>query len=89
MQLFKFNFVFFFKVPLTSKYLWRKLIFAPVGNALQPFFLHCLTNPAFLYASKHAKNQVSFVHDRARSGSSPDLTSQSTLHACLQRVNAM
>ena len=52
-------------------------------------FLHCLTNPAFLYASKHAKNQASFVHDRARSGASPDLTSQSTLHACLKRVNAM
>ena len=30
-----------------------------------------------------------FTTESGGEGSSPDLTSQSTLHACLQRVNAM
>ena len=57
-----------FKVPLTPKYFFAKT------NLCTMFETHCghlfifLTNPVILKASKVAKNQASFVHDRVRRG---------------------
>lgn len=57
------------KCPLLQYIFSLKLILAPVGNMLWPFFsIIFLTNPAFLQASKHAKNQASSFHNRVRRG---------------------
>ena len=76
-----------FEVPLTPKHSFHK------NESLHLFETHCghlfflLTNPATLYASKPSI----FCSRSSQKGSVsiPDLTSQSTLHACLQRENVM
>ena len=73
---------------LTPKYLLLKWIFAPVQNALRPFFLsdkscHYNFRLQNMRKTKHLCSQPR----QKGSGSTPGLPS--TLHACLQRVNAM
>jgi len=66
-----------------------KLIFAAVRNALQPFFPPCNRSCHFIGLKTCEKPSIFCSRPRQKgSGSTPDLTSQSTLHACLQRVNA-
>ena len=76
------------KCPNPKISLLLKQIFAPVQNALRPFFLSdksCHYNYRLqnMRKTKHLCSQPS----QKGSGSTPGLPS--TLHPCLQRVNAM
>ena len=79
------------KVHLTPKY------FLPSNKSLHLFETHSpflpLFNPNldFLKAVKVKKSGHHLSHDRASKGygSIPGLTSQTSLHACLQRLNTM
>ena len=78
-----------FKVPITPKYFFR------LNKSLHLFETHCaffpLFNPNidFSQAVKVTKSGHHLSHDRASKGhgSIPCLTSQTSLHACLQRLN--
>ena len=80
-----------FKVPITSKYFFR------LNKSLHLFETHCAFLPLFnsnidlLQAVKVTKSGHYLSHDRASKGygSIPRLTSQTSLHACLQRLNTM
>ena len=79
------------KVHLTPKYFFR------LNNSLHLFETHCAflhifsPNLGFLQAVKVTKSDHHLFHDRASKGygSIPGLMSQTYLHACLQRLNAM
>ena len=83
--------VCFVKVHLTPKYFFRS------NKSLHLFELHCAFLPRFnpnldfLQAVKVTKSCHHLLHDRASKGygSIPGLTSQTSLHACLQRLNTM
>ena len=76
---------------LTPKYFFRS------NKSLHLFETHCalltLFNPNldFLQAVKVTKSGHYLLHDRASKGygSIPGWTSQTDLHACLQRLNTM
>ena len=80
-----------FKVHLTRKYFFRS------SRSLYLFDTHCAFLPLFnlnldfLQAVKVTKSGHHLSHDRASKGyrSFPGLTSQTSLHACLQRLNTM
>ena len=80
-----------FKVHLTPKYFFCS------NKSLHLFKAHCaflpLFNPNldFLQAVKVTKFGHHLLHDQASKGygSIPRLTSQTSLHACLQRLNMM
>ena len=79
------------KVHLTPKYLF------PSNKSLHLFETHCTFLPPFnpnldfLQVVKVTKSGHHLSHDRASKGygSIPGLTSQTSLHACLQRLNMM
>ena len=79
------------KVHLTPNYFFRLI------KSLHLFETHCAffplvsTNLDFLRAVKVTKSSHHLLHDRASKGyeSIPGLTSQTDLHACLQRLNTM
>ena len=79
------------KVHLTPKYFFRS------NKSLHLFETHCAFLPCFnpnlefLQAVKVTKYGHHLLHDRASKGygSIPGLTSQTYLHAWLQRLNAM
>ena len=79
------------KIHLTPKYCFRS------NKSLHLFKTHCaflpLFNPKldFLQAVKVTKSGHNLLHNRASKeyGSIPGLTSQTSLHACLQRLNTM
>ena len=79
------------KVPITPK------IFFRLNKSLHLFETHCAILPLFnpnvdlLQAVKVTKSGHHLSHDRASKGygSIPCLTSQTSLHACLQRLNTM
>ena len=79
------------KVLITPKY------FSGLNKSLYPFETHCAFLPLFnpnidlLQVVKVTKSGHRLSHDRASKGygSIPCLTSQTTLHACLQRLNTM
>ena len=79
------------KVHLTPKYFFRS------SNSLHMFETHCAFLPRFnpnrdfLQAVKVTKSGHHLSHDRASKGyeSIPGLTSQTTFHACLQRLTTM
>ena len=79
------------KVSITPKYFFR------LNKSLHPFETHCAILPLFnpnidlLQAVKVTKSGHHLSHDRASKGygSIPCLTSQTFLHACLQRLNTM
>ena len=80
------------KFPLTPKYFFFSLkwIFAPVRHALRPFFPS--SNKSCHFIGFKACEKPSIFCSRSSqkvSWCTPDLKSQSTLHTCLQRVNAM
>ena len=77
-------------VHLTPKYFIR------LNNSLHLFGTHCAFCPFLaliltLQAVKVTKSRHYLLHDRAGKGygSIPGLMSQTSLHACLQRLNAM
>ena len=80
-----------FKVHLTPKYFFCS------NKSLHLFDTHCAFLPLFkpnldsLLAVKVTKSGHHLAHDRASKGygSIPGLTSQTSLHACLQRLNTM
>ena len=57
-----------FKVPITPKCFFRKNESLHLFETHRGFFFLFLTNPAILEASKVAKIEASFVHDRVRRG---------------------
>ena len=79
------------KVHLSQKYFFR------LNKPLYLFEMHCAFLPCFnpnldfLQAVEDKKSGHHLSHDRASKahGSIPGLTPQTSLHACLQRVNAM
>ena len=79
------------KVPITPKYFFR------LNKSLHLFETHCAFLPLFnpnidlLQAVKVTKSGHHLSHDRASKGygSTPCLTSQTSLHARLQRLNTM
>ena len=79
------------KVHLTSKYFFR------LNKPLYPFETHCSFLPCFnpnldlLQAVKVTKSGYQLSHDRASKGygSIPGLKSQTSLHACSQKVHTM
>ena len=79
------------KVPISPKY------FFCLNKSLHLFEMHCaflpLLNPNIdlLQAVKVTKSGHHLSHDRASKGygSTPCLTSQTSLHACLQRLNML
>ena len=79
------------KVHPTPKYFFRS------HKSLQLFETHCAFLPRFnpnldiLQAVKVTKSGHHLLHDRGSKGygSIPGLMSQTSLHACLQRVNTM
>ena len=79
----------YLKVYLTQKYFFR------FNKSLHLFDTHCtflpLFNPDFLQFVKLTKSGHHLFHDRASMGygSIPGLTSQTSVHACLQRLNMM
>ena len=80
-----------FKVPLTPKY------FFCYNESLHLLETHCghffsFSNKSYLFIGFKTCEKPSIFCSRPSqkgSGCTPDLTSQSTLHACLQRVNAI
>ena len=82
---------FSFKVPIAPKYFFR------LNKSLHLFEMHWTFLPLFnpnidpLQAVKVTKSGHYLSHDRASKGygSIPCLTSQTSLHACLQRLNTM
>ena len=80
-----------FKVPITPKYFFR------LTKSLHLFETQCAFLPLFnpnidlLQTVKVTKSGHHLSHDRASKGygSTPCLTSQTALHACLQRLNTM
>ena len=84
----KFSLLLLFKVHLTLKYFFRS------SKSLHLFETQCrflpLFNPNldFIQAVKVTKSGHHLSHDRASKGygSIPWLTSQTSLHACLQRL---
>ena len=76
------------EVPIIPKYFFRLTI------SLHLFDTHCASLPLFnpnidlLHALKVTKSGHHLSHDRASKGygSIPGLTSQTSLHACLQRL---
>ena len=80
-----------FKVHLTPKYFFRS------NKSLHLFKRHCAFLPLFdpnldfLKAVKVTKSGHHLLHEWASKGygSIPGLTSQTSLHACLQRLNMM
>ena len=78
-------------MPISPKYFFR------LNKSLHLFEMHCaflpLLNPNIdlLQAVKVSKSGHHLSHDRASKGygSTPCLTSQTSLHACLQRLNMM
>ena len=76
------------KVPITPKYFFR------LNKSLNLFETHCAFVPIFnpnidlLQAVKVTKSGHHLSHDQASKGygSTPCLTSQTSLHACLQRL---
>ena len=80
-----------FKVPISPKYFFH------LNKSLHLFETHCAFLPLFnpniglLQAVKVTKSGHHLSHDRASKGygSTPGLTSQTSLHACLQRLNTM
>ena len=56
------------KVPLTPKYFFHQNESLHLLETHRDHFFHFLTNPAFLWASKHAKNKTSFVHNQVGRG---------------------
>ena len=81
----------FDKVSITPKYFFR------LNKSLHLFETHCVFLPLFnlnidlLQAVKVTKSGHHLSHDRASKGygSIPCLMSQTSLHACLQRLNTM
>ena len=79
------------KVPITPKPFFR------LNKSLHLFEMHCTFLPLFnpnidlLQAVKVTKSGHHLSHDRASKGygSIPCLMSQTSLHACLQRLNTM
>ena len=79
------------EVPITPKSFFR------LNKSLHLFETHCAFLPLFntnidlLQAAKVTKSGHHLSHDRASKGygSTPCLTSQTSLHACLQRLNTM
>ena len=79
------------KVHLTPKYFFR------LNNSLHLFETNCAFLPLFspildfLQAAKVKKSGHHLLHGRASKGyeSIPGLMSQTSLHACLQRLNTM
>ena len=79
------------KVPITPKYFFR------LNKSLHLFGTHCALLPLFnpnidlLQAVKVTKSGLHLSRDRANKGNGPIpcLTSQTSLHACLQRLNTM
>ena len=79
------------KVPITPKYFFR------LTKSLHLFETHCAflllfnLNIDLLEAVKVTKSGHHLPHDQASKGygSIPCLTSQTSLHACLQRLNTM
>ena len=79
------------KVPITPKW------FLHLNKSFHLFEMHCAIFPPFnlnidlLQALKVTKSDHHLSHDQASKGygSSPCLTSQTSLHACLQRLNTM
>ena len=76
-------------MPITPKYFFR------LNTSLHLFETHCAFLPLFnpdidlLQAVKVMKSGHRLSHDRASKGygSIPSLTSQTSLHVCLQRLN--
>ena len=79
---------FNFKVHLDPKYFLRLNKSLHLFETHLPFFTLILT---FLWAIKDTKSSHHLFHDRASKGhgSSPGFTSQTSSHACFQRLNAM
>ena len=83
--------LFSFKVPISPKYCFR------VNKSLHLFEMHCAILPLFnpnidlLQAVKVTKSGHHLSHNQASKGYGfiPCLTSQTSLHACLQRLNMM
>ena len=79
------------KVPITPKSFFR------LNKSLHLFETHCAILPLFnsiidlLQAVKVTQSGHHLSHDRASKGygSIPCLTSQTSLHACLQTLNTM
>ena len=78
-------------MPISPKYFFRS------NKSLHLFETQCAFLPLFnptiglLQAVKVTKSGDHLSHDRASKGyeSTPCLTSQTSLHACLQRLNTM
>ena len=85
------DWLFVFKVSITPKYFFR------LNKSLHLFEMHRTFSPLFnpnidlLQAVKVTKSGHQLSHDRASKGYGfiPCLTSQTSLHACLQRLNTM
>ena len=85
--------VCYLKVPITQKSFFR------LNKSLNLFETHCAFLPLFnpntciapFLSVKITKSGHHLSHDRASKGygSIPCLTSQTSLHACLQRLNVM
>ena len=81
----------FLRTPITPKYFFR------LSKSLHLFETHCaflpLVNPNIdlLQAVKVTKSGHHLSHDRSSKGygSTPCFTSQTSLHACLQRLDTM
>ena len=73
------------KVHQNPKYFFR------LNKPLHLFEMHLRLSLTFLWAIKVTKSSHHLFHDRASKGhgSSPGFTLQTSLHACLQRLNAM
>ena len=78
---------FSFKVHLTPKYFFALINLCTCLKRIAPF----CPNPDFLQAVKVTKSGHHLSHNRASKGygSIPWLTSQTSLLACLQRLNTM
>ena len=85
------RFLYWLKVPINPKYFFRLI------KSLHLFETHCAFLPLFnanidlLQAVKVTKSGHHLSHDGASKGygSTPCLTSQTSLLACLQRLNTM
>ena len=79
------------KVSITAKYIFR------LNKSLHLFEMHCAFLPLFnpnielLQAVKVTESGHHLSHERASKGygSIPSLASQTSLNACLQRLNTM
>ena len=79
-RLFNFIYSLLLKVPLTPKYFFTKMNLLKCIAAILPFIGFKTCKRLSIFCSRLRQKEI---------WSTGDLTSQSTLHACLRRVNVM